>query len=285
MNKRLIVAAGHGGGDPGAVGQGTTEAATTVDIVNKLADKLRADGQVEVVVVPHELGLVDSINWVNARYKNLEDGYCLEVHKNSGVGGHGVEVWFFSGDAASQDKAQRVLNGLASVTGLPNRGVKGDATNRYGRLGWIRDTNPWAGLAECGFITDGGDFLDPDKYAEGLKVGVLNLWDLKPVSKPAPVPTPPPATVNFRVFAGDKQIGAYNTESGAWNKYSAEHGTKIADKDGKDVTAYFVEKYRPPVPPAQDPVDTLAQRVGLLEVAVKYIQDFLASIFSGFKKG
>lgn len=278
MNKRIILAAGHGGGDPGSIGQGTTEAATVVDITNRLADKLRADGQVEVVVVPHELGLVDGINWINARYKSLNDGYCLEIHKNAAVGAHGVEVWFYSGDAASQDKAQRILNGLVT-TGLPNRGVKGDATNRYGRLGFIRDTNPWAGLAECGFITDGGDFLDPDRYAEALKLGVLNLWDLKPVVKPAPVPTPPPVTVAFRVFAGDKQIGAYNTESGAWNKYSAENGTKIADKDGKDVTAYFVEKFRPPIPPAQDPVTNIEVRLTALEAIVKLITDFLDKVF------
>lgn len=278
MNKRIILAAGHGGGDPGSIGQGTTEAATVVDITNRLADKLRADGQVEVVVVPHELGLVDGINWINARYKSLNDGYCLEIHKNAAVGAHGVEVWFYSNDAASQDKAQRILNGLVT-TGLPNRGVKGDATNRYGRLGFIRDTNPWAGLAECGFITDGGDFLDPDRYAEALKLGVLNLWDLKPVVKPAPVPTPPPVTVAFRVFAGDKQIGAYNTESGAWNKYSAENGTKIVDKDGKDVTPYFVEKFRPPIPPAQDPVTNIEVRLSALEAIVKLITDFLDKVF------
>lgn len=286
MNKRLIVAAGHGGGDPGATGQGTTEAATVVDITNRLADKLRADGQIEVVVVPHELGLIDSINWVNTRYKNTDDGYALEVHKNSAVGGHGVEVWYWSGDGASQSKAQAVLDGLVQVTGLPNRGVKGDATNRYGRLGWIRDTNPWAGLAECGFITNGGDFLDPDKYAEGLKIGVLKLWGLSPKAKPVPVPTPPPvANVSWRVYAGDKQIGAYTVEANAWNKYSSANGTKIVDKDGKDVTAYFVEKYRPPVPPAQDPVTNIELRLSAVEAslaALKAVVDGILNWIKGF---
>lgn len=244
MNRRIIIAAGHGGGDPGATGQGTTEADQVVDIVNRLADKLRADGQLEVVVVPHELNLVDEINWVNARYGNLEDGYCLEVHKNSGVGGHGVEVWYYSGDSQSQAYAQQVLNGLVQVSQLPNRGVKGDATNRYGRLGWIRDTNPWAGLAECGFITDGGDSLDNNMWAEALKLGVLNLWGLAPAA-PAPVVIPAVTpTVAYRVFAGDKQIGAYNQEANAWNKYAAEGGTRIVDRNGADVTAEFVAKYR-----------------------------------------
>lgn len=261
MQRRVLLAAGHGGGDPGAVGQGTTEAEQVIDIVNRLAEKLRADGQLEVVVVPHELNLVDEINWVNARYGSLEDGYCLEVHKNSGVGGHGVEVWYFSGDGQSQAYAQQVLNGLVSITGLPDRGVKGDATNRYGRLGWIRDTNPWAGLAECGFITDGGDTLDNNLWADALKIGVLNLWGLAPAA-PAPVVVPPVTPeIRFRVFAGDKQIGAYNQEANAWNKYAAEGGTKIIDSNGADITASLVAKYRvtPPEPPVvvtEPPVPT-----------------------------
>lgn len=251
MNRLIGLAAGHGGSDPGAVGQGTTEAAQVIDIVNRLADKLRADGQLQVVVVPHELNLVDEINWVNAHYQNLEDGYFLEVHKNSGAGGHGVEVWYFSGDGQSQAYAQQVLNGLVSVSQLPNRGVKGDATNRYGRLGWIRDTNPWAGLAECGFITDGGDTLDNNLWADALKIGVLNLWGLAPLA-PAPVVVPPVTPeIRFRVFSGDKQIGAYNQEPNAWNKYAAEGGTKIVDSNGADITAQMVAKYRvtPPEPP------------------------------------
>ncbi|HEY9674199.1 MAG TPA: N-acetylmuramoyl-L-alanine amidase [Waterburya sp.] len=180
MQRRIIIAAGHGNKDNGATGQGTTEAAQVIDIVNRTANKLRADGQLEVVVVPHELDLMDEINWVNARYKNIEDGYSLEIHKNAGAGGHGVEMWYYSGDAQSQAYAQSLIDKLAPISGLPNRGVKGDATNRWGRLGWIRDTNTWAGLAECGFITDGGDHLDNEKYAKGLFEGILNLWRLTP---------------------------------------------------------------------------------------------------------
>jgi len=283
MTKRVILAAGHGGGDSGAVGQGTTEAQQTIEITNRLADKLRADGQLEVVVVPHELNLAPTISWINERYKSLDSGYVLEIHKNSAVGGHGVEVWFYSGDPASQAKAQAVQNGLVQATGLPDRGVKGDATNRFGRLGIIRDTNPWAGLAECGFITDGGDFLDPDRYAEGLKIGLLAIWGLTP--KPAVVPpATKPVTVAFRVYAGTKQIGAYNTESGAWNKYAAEGGTKIADKDGNDVTAYFVSKYRVvTAQPSPEPSD-LEKRVGVLEATLKAVVDFLDGLFKNWRK-
>lgn len=263
MNRRIVLCAGHGAGDSGAVGQGRTEAAEVIDIVNRTADRLRADGQVEVVVVPHELDFVQGINWVNARYKNLEDGFALEVHKNATVGAKGVETWFFGGDGQSQHYGQIIVDHLAAVTGLPNRGTKPDTSNRWGRLGWIRDTNPWAILVEAGFISDGGDPVGPaanDQYAEGLKNGCLAVLGLSPKPAPVPVPTPPPAVVNFRVIGNDgKQIGAYKTDTNAWNKYKAENADNIMTSSGQDVTAQLKAKFEPatpppaiPTPPAQD---------------------------------
>lgn len=280
MVKRLILAAGHGGGDSGAVGQGTTEAATCIDIVNRTAELIRADGRFEVVVVPHELGLADSIRWVNARYKNLEDGYALEVHKNAFVGAHGVEVWFYGGDSISQQYAQHIQNGLVELTGLPNRGVKPDTSNRHGSLGWIRETNPWAGLAECGFITDGGDPLDPGMYALGIYLGAMKLFGLapKPVVAPAPpVPAPKP-DVAYRVFANGKQIGAYKEEKNAWEKYVTAGGTAILDVLGNDVTATMVLKYRPQVPqPAPDAephpeLEDIKSRLTAIETFINYLK-------------
>jgi N-acetylmuramoyl-L-alanine amidase len=199
---KIAIAAGHGGGDSGATGQNTNEASEAIQIVNRLADKLRADGQVEVAVVPHELNLVDEINWVN-KYAS-DAALCVEVHKNATNNAHGIEVWYYGGDGGSQILAQKALDGIESVPGMPvSRGVKPDTSNRWGSLGWIRDTTPPALLAEMGFISDGGDPVDDaadDRYAEGLKVGILAAVGLKP--KPAPVvvntppmPTPAPAPV------------------------------------------------------------------------------------------
>lgn len=291
MNRRIVLCAGHGAGDSGAVGQGRTEAAEVIDIVNRTADKLRADGQVEVVVVPHELDFVQGINWVNARYKNLEDGFALEVHKNATVNAHGVETWFYGGDGQSQRYGQIIVDHLAAVTGLPNRGTKPDTSNRWGRLGWIRDTNPWAILVECGFISEGGDPVGPaanDQYAEGLKNGCLAVLGLSPKPAPVPVPTPSPAVVNFRVIGNDgKQIGAYKLEDSAWNKYLSVLGAaKIVDSQGKDVTAQFIEKYRPTPTqtPSQTPESTelkqMAMDIGWIKATLQWLVDAFKSVFN-----
>jgi hypothetical protein len=315
MIHRIILAAGHGGGDVGATGQGTTEAAEVIQIVNRAAQKFRVDGQVEVVVVPHELGLIDEINWVNARYKNLDDALCIEVHKNSTANAHGIEAWYWGGDAASKSLAEIVLAGIMSVDGMPvSRGVKGDNTNRWGSLGWIRETNPWALLLEMGFVSDGGDGVDDasdDRYAEGIFRGVLAAFGLSPKPAPAPAPAPAPVPakpapivmVKYKVYdSAGKQIGAYNTESGAWNKYLTG-GTKIVETaTGNDVTGVFVNKYRAPVPnpptansephPVYDPakdteqdkrLDTLEAAVEGLKVAVKAVGDWLANTFKNWR--
>lgn len=317
MIKRLILAAGHGGGDSGAVGQGTTEAAEAIQIVNRLADKLRADGQVEVVVVPHELNLAPSINWVNDHFKDTNDGICVEVHKNATNNAHGIEVWYYGGDSGSLAYAQKVLSGIMSVPGMPvSRGCKPDTSNRWGTLGWIRETNPVALLVEMGFVSDGGDPVDDnadDGYAQGLFVGLLKALDLTPRPKPQPVPLPesPETEIvqpKYRVYSNTKQIGAYNTAEAAWNKYSdpAVGAVKIVlVAQDKDVTSDFVAKYRPqptqPAPgtephPVYDPAkDTVqdkaiadqAKRLDALEQAMtglKAVVDMIVNWFKSFGK-
>lgn len=288
MIKRIILAAGHGGGDSGAVGQGTTEAAECIQIVNRAAEKLRADGQVEVVVVPHELNLVDEIQWVNNRYKNLEDGYALEVHKNATVNAHGIEGWYYANDAQSASFMDTISRAVANASGLRYRGNFPDSQNRHGSLGWVRETNPWAGLLECGFVSDGGDPVDDnadERYAEGIKLGVLAMFGLQP--KPAPVvQVPPQATVNFRVYDNTKQIGAYQLEDNAWAKYRDAGGVRIVDSNGADVTAYFVNKYRPVVPqpaPGADPHPELKEINGKLDVILELVRQILAKLTGVFK--
>lgn len=201
MDQRIILAAGHGGGDAGAVAQGTTEANETVQITNRTADYLRSWG-VETVVVPHELGLVDSINWVNARYKSISNGLSIEIHKNSG-GGTGVEVWAPSyADATSTNQAQHIVNKLSAVTGLKNRGVKYAQNNRFGKLGWTDDTNTYALLIEAGFIdVDAVDDAADDRFARGIAEGIMSLFG-RAIPQPAPAapapaaPSTPPASTS-----------------------------------------------------------------------------------------
>lgn len=296
MQRRVILCAGHGGGDSGAVANGVTEAGQAIDIVNRTADHLRRDGQIEVIVVPHELGLVQSISWVNVRFKGPEDGLCLEIHKNSGAG-NGVETWYFGGSAESARKAQAMQRELAALTGLPDRGIKPDTSNRFARLGWIRDTIPWALLLECGFM--GRDHYDNDAYARAIGRGVLANFGILPREQtppPAPAPTPDPPKVewNYKVVAepGGKQLGVYKEKPNVWNKYKSVNGAaKILARGGEDLTPQFVEEFRPkPIPsPHPDPSDQEReakqdQEIQAVNSKLDRLIAWLKSVLPGFKE-
>ena len=241
IERRVIIAAGHGGGDAGAVGQGTTEANETIDITNRVVQKLANDGQVSVVQVPNELGLMDTINWINARYKGLENGVSVEVHKNSG-GGSGSEVWTPSyPNTESINMCQTVTNAIAAATGNPNRGVKQAQNNRWGRLGFCDDTNTYAMLIEAGFID-----VDPvggaanDKYAEGIFRGLLAIWGLSPKVTPPPVVVPVSKPVPASVKLAEPIIFTANLEpTSVWDLTSNPNWKAATTlKKGQEFRAY-----------------------------------------------
>lgn len=286
IKRKVFIAAGHGGGDSGAVGQGTTEAAECIDITNKVVAILRADGRLEVDHVPNELGLQGAISYINGRTGHIDDGLAVEIHKNSTVNAHGVETWY-PDDPDSRAIAQRIQDKLAAHLG-PNRGVKPDTQNRWGRLGFCRDTNIWAMLIEAWFISDGGDPVGSaanDGYARAIAAGILNVFGL--TFKPAPAPVPAPTTTwTYQVVstANNKRLGVYNVRYNAWLKYQAVQGAaKILNSQGADLTAEFSLEFNPPKPdvPNYDPqpeVEDLKKRVGALEAFITLVKAFFPFI-------
>jgi N-acetylmuramoyl-L-alanine amidase len=231
MDRRVILAAGHGGGDAGAVARGRAEAAEAIDIVNRTAAKLRKDSRIKVFVVPHTLDLGAEIAWINERFPGHEDGYCAEIHKNSG-GGTGVEAWYLTGSQTGAAKAAVMVKELSRASRLTNRGVKPDVQNRHKSLAWVRQTKPWAGLFECGFIDR--DPFNNDAYAEGLFRGFLALYGLKDQV----------AQIYRVVRQHGTQIGAFRVRSNAWRAFLEVDGDgAIFSREGRDVTAEFVEEF------------------------------------------
>lgn len=152
---KIVLSAGHGDGDPGAVNGPHKEADQAVVMVDKMASGLRERG-VDVEVVPHERGLSGAIKWVNDRFK-LGEAWVIEIHRDSAGG-------------LSQDDASRRC-GVYTGTSGPSQEVGTfirDAFIRFGMhdkswtrqhtesphksLGWINQTNPLAHLLELGFM-------------------------------------------------------------------------------------------------------------------------------------
>lgn len=110
-----------------------------------------------------------------------------------------------------------------------------------------------------------------------------------PVQAPEVEPTPPSVEINYRVFKAGKQIGAYKTDSNAWNKYKAESADNIMTSSGQDVTAQLKAKFEPvvpppeiPTPPAQDEASNqqdIAKMLGENNTMLKKILEIVTAIW------
>lgn len=114
---KLLLVAGHGEGDPGAIGNGYKEADLTREVVTKLYDKLKNIYNVTVYDTAKNL-YKQRKNGLNFNFRQYD--LVLEVHFNSG-GGHGCEEEIH---AKTEQKAvgKRILANLSAV-GFKNRGA------------------------------------------------------------------------------------------------------------------------------------------------------------------
>lgn len=180
---KILLVAGHAlGGDPGAVYGNLKENWENVQITDKVYDILKRHG-VDVLKDSHTNDMYDSLKWVNSHVGKLDDGFVIDIHKNSHTSAAtGVETWIMhNSDNKTISFANKVQWHLANETGLRNRGVKNK--NFY----VITYAKCRGVLVECGFINH--DPTDDDwdsKYALGIARGVLEYLGI-----PYSVPTPP----------------------------------------------------------------------------------------------
>ncbi|GEM_PF-3364588 len=127
---KVCIDAGHGGADPGAVGQnGALEKDITLQIALQVKAALLRNG-VDVVMTREsdkEGRLV-----IAERCKIANDAkvdYLVSIHANadgdrSDKTGYGTETWAYSKTSAGYSLAQTVQKELVDATGLTDRGVK-----------------------------------------------------------------------------------------------------------------------------------------------------------------
>lgn len=107
------------------------------------------------------------------------------------------------------------------------------------------------------------DDLDQRSYQKisGAEWGHVTNKNTTPTPTPTPVPPPvttpttTPQPVAFKVFdASGSQVGAYNVEANAYNKFVVATNKQGKIKQGvKDVTAELLAKYETPSPTTKDP--------------------------------
>lgn len=147
---KILLIAGHGNGDVGAVGNGYKEADLTREVVGLLKPTLSKYATVDIADT--------AVNWFSSRAKLNVKGYdyVLEIHFNavkaetvSDGATKGVEIYVTEAEKGITVE-QNIVNNISSL-GLKNRGVK---RKNYSVIAHCKNQGVSAALLEVCFIDD-----------------------------------------------------------------------------------------------------------------------------------
>ena len=185
----VVLDAGHGGHDSGARSRkGLLEKDLTLDVIRRLAPKLRAAGLRTVLTRNSDVFIpLDRRVEISEREN---PAVFLSVHFNDAGRRQvaGMESYYFSGE--SRRFSQRLVGALAEATGAPNRG------SREARFRVLRcNVNP-AVLVECGYMSSRREvgLLEQPKYREKIATALAEAIVKQrggPVRAPNHVPVIP----------------------------------------------------------------------------------------------
>ncbi|MBE7495707.1 MAG: N-acetylmuramoyl-L-alanine amidase [Verrucomicrobiaceae bacterium] len=192
----VLVDAGHGGHDGGAVAHGSIEKHLTLEIARRLRTHLEAAGlRVVMTREKDEFLPLDTRAALTARHGAAA---FVSIHINtdgSGTAAEGIETYFAAkpslsairqtgGKAAkrpaSEDLAAQVQKHVCEATRAENRGIKD-----RGYVVISQAACP-AVLVECGFLTNSAeaarlkDATHQEKLAQGIATGVKRFLQSRP---------------------------------------------------------------------------------------------------------
>ena len=158
MNRKIIISAGHGGNDPGAVANGYTERDLAIEFRELLVKELLLLG-VKPLIDDNKNALKQTLAWLTGKYSSKD--ILLDIHWNAASSkARGTEVIVPDNASIFENNfAKNILNVFVS-NGFVNRGVKPESQTARKRLGWMRPPAENI-LIEMGFITN---ILDMNLY-------------------------------------------------------------------------------------------------------------------------
>lgn len=177
-NMKIVLDAGHGGNDPGAVGGNLFEKDVNIAVVKKLETKLKAAGADvyltrkgdEYVTLPERVRMAESV----------KADLFLSVHANSysSSSAHGAEVLYKQTN--SKRLAEILAPLIAQAGGITNRGIK-----HRNDLYILNNQSRPTVLLELAFISNPQErelLFNPtyqNKVAEAIVKGIVRWWEYK----------------------------------------------------------------------------------------------------------
>lgn len=178
--KTIVVDAGHGGSDSGAVGPtGVMEKTVTLSVAKKVQNLLTRSGARVVmtrsrdvdVYAPNATGKQELQARCDVANRDSRTALFLSIHCNafSNPAANGMETYYSAGSAKGRQFATLLNQELAKAGGLFNRGVK--TANYY----VLRHTSMPASLVELAFVTNYREekLLNSDAYQNKLAAAIV----------------------------------------------------------------------------------------------------------------
>lgn len=172
---KIVLDAGHGGSDPGAIGPtGVQEKKVALAITLKVGNILVKNGVETIYTRKTDTTLSLQERTVISNKANPD--YFLSIHANAFTNptASGIETWYFAGSADGQKLAEAVQAELIKETGKYDRGIK-TSSGFY----VLKNTNSAAILVETSFISNPAEeiLLNSDAYqnklARAISTGIL----------------------------------------------------------------------------------------------------------------
>ena len=167
MAKKVFIAVGHGGKDPGAVANGLKEKDVNLAIALACRTELVRHGVDVGMSREKDEDDKTTVKECNA----FNPDYALDIHNNAG-GGDGAEVFHHYGGGKSKTLAQNVLDAIVAL-GQNSRGLK-TKKNVWGKdyFEFIRETKCPAIIVECAFLDNAKDVKIIDTAIEQKDMGI-----------------------------------------------------------------------------------------------------------------
>lgn len=144
---RVLINAGHGGLDCGAVGKnGLKEAHVNANVALKVQSYLKDRG-IDSVVFQQTKSLNEVIDL--ERKGNFDIGISIHCNAATDRTANGVETLYYPTSEKGKELAGYIQKELIKITGLKDRGIK-----ERSDLGFLRLTKRPCVLVECAFISN-----------------------------------------------------------------------------------------------------------------------------------
>lgn len=170
---RIFLNAGHHLFDPGAWHLSMKESGLNIKLRDMVLPLLQKHA--EVISVPDDLNLKESIAWIN-EYATIDDiAFSIHFNSHSDKSKQGTEVYFHN--EREKQIAEIFARTVSSAVGLKNRGAIPDRLTWVGSLGWVRKLICDSVLVEVCYLTNESDMsaYTPEKASQGLENAIMEI--------------------------------------------------------------------------------------------------------------